>query len=188
MSQQYPQDPNFQPPGPTAPQPQKPNHTALIIGLVVGGSLLFGAGVAVGAARGDPTTKSAVTSSATKTTTAPATTEPAPVETTTEAPPVPTYAAPAAKHFKLTAKILSKQCFGSAGCNVTYRILVTYTGPTLDPAVTYDVLYSVTGGEDGPVSNTLKVTGDESSVDEEESLSTKNKTAKLTVVVSDILG
>jgi hypothetical protein len=93
-----------------------------------------------------------------------------------------------AKHFKLTAKILSKQCFGSAGCNVSYRILVAYTGPTLDPAVTYDVLYSVTGGEDGPVSNTLKITGDESSVDEEESLSTKNKSAKLTVVISDILG
>jgi hypothetical protein len=166
---------------------QNANHSGLIIGLVVAGILLFGAGVAVGAAIGHPSLSATSSAGA-----APSSTDvPAPTtpeETTPEAPSESTYTAPAATDFKLTLKVLSKQCFGSAGCNLTYRILVSYAGPTLNPATTYDVLYTVKGGEDGPITNTLKVTGDQSSVDEEESASTKHKADKLTVAVTDVLG
>ena len=48
--------------------------------------------------------------------------------------------------------------------------------------------YQVRGGEDGPVINTLTVTGDTSSVDEEESVSTKNNSTKLTVSATDVSG
>ena len=83
--------------------------------------------------------------------------------------------------------MLSKQCFGSAGCNVTYRILVDYTGPALDPAGKYEVLYQVRGGEDGPVSNSLEIADGQSSVDEEEFVIAKSSKTKLTAVVTDVL-
>jgi hypothetical protein len=83
-------------------------------------------------------------------------------------------------------KTLSKQCFGSAGCNITYRIEVGYDGPPLDPSNTYEVVYEVRGGEDGPQVNTLTVEGDQSSVDSEESISTSSAGRKLTAVVTSV--
>jgi hypothetical protein len=73
----------------------------------------------------------------------PATTDaPPPTE-----PPVTAAAAvvPKAKDFKLSVKTLSKQCFGSAGCNLTYRVDVSLA-KTLDPDVEYEVVYEVRGG------------------------------------------
>jgi hypothetical protein len=83
-------------------------------------------------------------------------------------------------------KTLSKQCFGSAGCNVTYRIEVGYDGPPLDPSNTAEVVYEVRGGEDGPQINTFTVEGDQSSVDREESISTSSAGRKLTAVVTSV--
>lgn len=70
----------------------------------------------------------------------------------------------------------------------TRRLLVAYSGAALDPSVTYEVVYEVRGGEDGPVTNNLTVTGDTSSVDDEEMVSTKSRSTRLTVVVTDVLG
>jgi hypothetical protein len=114
-------------------------------------------------------------------------TEPAAAEEAPETPAEPLYVEPSKSHFKLSVKTLKKECFGSAGCNVTYRILVDYSGPALDPSKTYEVTYDVRGGEDGPVTNTLTVTGDQSSVDSQESLSTSSSKAKLTAVVTDVV-
>ncbi len=191
MSQPYSGMPG-QPP-PTDPKrpftDRTPTQTKRSAGRIVvfclAGAALFVAGgfTTAIAGIGDSDSNSTTTDSAPAaiSTTAPAAPE------TSEAPPEPTYTAPAKADFKLTAKVLGKQCFGSAGCNLTYRIMVAYSGPTLDPAVTYEVVYVVQGGDDGPVTNTLKVTGDQSSVDEEESIGTKNKGSKLTVLVSDVL-
>jgi hypothetical protein len=189
MTQPYSGMPGQQPPDPQQPfieqAPTKPKRSARrIVVFCLAGAALFVAGGFTTAITGIGDTDTTTTTSAPAaitTTTAPAATE------TSEAPPEPTYPAPAKADFKLTAKILGKQCFGSAGCNLTYRIMVAYGGPTLDPAVTYEVVYVVQGGDDGPVTNTLKVTGDQSSVDEEETISTKNKGSKLTVLVSDVL-
>ncbi|MEU1966416.1 hypothetical protein ABZ541_21540 [Micromonospora sediminicola] len=115
------------------------------------------------------------TSAATTTAAAPATTE----------PPAPTYETPTKNDFKLKVKLLRKQCFGSAGCNVTYRIDVTYTGSGLDPSKTYEVTYQVKGAED-PIINTFEVTGDSASVQEEEMASTKRSGDKLTAAVTDV--
>ncbi|MET8832911.1 hypothetical protein ABZV78_03195 [Micromonospora sp. NPDC004540] len=126
-----------------------------------------------------PSITTADPTSAAPTTSAPTT---APAST---APALPLYDTPAKSDFKLKVKILRKQCFGSAGCNVTYRIDVTYTGSGLDPSKTYEVTYQVKGAED-PIINTFEVTGDSASVQEEEMASTKRSGDKLTAAVTDV--
>jgi hypothetical protein len=116
----------------------------------------------------------------------PATTSAVAAPATTE-PPTPTYDAPTKSDFKLKVKILRKQCFGSAGCNVTYRIDVTYTGTGLDPSKTYEVTYQIKGAED-PIINTFEVTGDSASVQEEEMASTRRSGDRLTAVVTEVAG
>ena len=66
---------------------------------------------------------------------------------------------PTPAQMKLDVIILSQKCFGSAGCVVTYRIDPTYTGSSrLTGAFT--VVYRVTGGSDGPVTDYFRVDKD----------------------------
>jgi len=52
--------------------------------------------------------------------------------------------------FVLEVQVIEQQCFGSAGCNVTFRLGVTYTGDTIyDDEGPYTVVYNITGS-DGP--------------------------------------
>ena len=56
-----------------------------------------------------------------------------------------------ASDFKIGIKILSKKCFGSAGCSVTYRIKPEYVGDqSLPSSGTVEVTYRVKGDESGP--------------------------------------
>lgn len=105
------------------------------------------------------------------------------------APPAPEPVAyvPKPSDFSLAVKILEKDCFGSAGCLITYRIDVSYGGPALDPATEYEVIYEVSGDEDGPITNTFTVQGDSASVDKEEDASTKNSKVKLTAKVIEVV-
>ena len=203
MSQQYPNDPQrpFQPEhgvvsgSPLNPhnKPKKPRSKEARIGwMIFAGLGIFALGVIVGAAPSSNSTTDASSPAPTVTVTAPNTgPSPDPVVTPTNKPsvppPAPKVTAPTVKDFKLTVKTLTKQCFGSAGCNVTFRILVTYSGPELDPSKEYEVLYEVRGGEDGPIANKLTVSGGESSVDEEEMVSTPKSSTKLVAVVTDLL-
>ncbi|MFI6228865.1 hypothetical protein ACIBCR_16300 [Micromonospora echinospora] len=113
--------------------------------------------------------------------TTPATTSAAPPPTT----PAMSYPTPLPGSFTLTPKILKKQCFGSAGCNIEFRIEVSYAGLPLDPSKTYEVTYEVKGGED-PLINTFELTGTSASVQETESISTERKTDKLTATVTSV--
>lgn len=100
--------------------------------------------------------------------------------------PQPQYAVPVKSDFSLAVKTLRKKCFGRAGCNIDYRIeLTSNTLEDFDPDITYDVTYKVTGGDDTSI-NTLEVTGDSYSYDQEESLSTLSSSAKLRAVVTDV--
>ncbi|WP_200210379.1 hypothetical protein [Micromonospora coerulea] len=193
--------PEFQPPSDAQsgtpetenPQPVARRKKPPLIGWIVGGVVLVlllcfgGCGALLATANsGDkPGQDVAATSTAPTppaTTSAPTTAAAAPA--TTE-PPLPTYETPTKDDFKLKVKVLSKQCFGSAGCNITYRINVTYTGTGLDPSKTYEVTYQVKGAED-PIINTFEVTGDSASVQEEEMASTKRSGDKLTAAVTDV--
>lgn len=97
-------------------------------------------------------------------------------------PAVVTYPEPRAEDFRLTVKVLKKECFGSAGCLVDFRIELAYGGPTLDPSVTYELTYEIKGGDE-PLINTLEVTGDQYSTEKEETIEAGAK-AKLTAKVT----
>lgn len=59
---------------------------------------------------------------------------------------------------KITPRIKSKQCFGSAGCSVEVAVSLGWTIP--DPGKldgTYDVTYRLTGDESGPVIDTVTI-------------------------------
>ncbi len=77
------------------------------------------------------------------------------------ATPKRTAKALAAGDVTITIKVTSKQCFGSAGCNVEYDVK-----PNLSQALRplledddYDVTYTVTGFTEGPQIGTLTLTG-----------------------------
>lgn len=68
--------------------------------------------------------------------------------------------------------VLEQSCFGSAGCNVTYRIDVTYLGAQLpDPDETFRIVYELQGGEDQKVGS-FTVSGDRISYPSEDFIST----------------
>lgn len=79
---------------------------------------------------------------------------------------------PVPSDFQLAVVVLEKSCFGSAGCNVTYRIDVTYVGAQPpDPKQTFTVSYELVGGED-PKIGSFSVRGDTASVSTEDFIST----------------
>lgn len=96
------------------------------------------------------------------------------------------YPSPVLENFKITLKILSKECFGSAGCNITYRPQLAYGGPTLDPDITYELTYRVLGGDSGPVTATMTIVGDEYQASDEEFISTSSASKKLRVKLVSI--
>jgi hypothetical protein len=90
--------------------------------------------------------------------------------------------------FKIGVTILRKQCFGSAGCNVDFRIKPEYLGFTSIPDdVTVEVIYEVRGGEDSPQINTFTITGDTAEFQSEESASTSSSSAKLTAEATEVI-
>lgn len=93
---------------------------------------------------------------------------------------------PTKADFILKVKVTEKKCFGSAGCNITYHIDMTYNGAALDPSDTWLITYQVAGVEDGPAINTLELTGDEYSYDKSELGQTSSSSKKLTAKVTDI--
>jgi hypothetical protein len=144
---------------------------------VVVGVLAFGIGAVVGNGGG---TSSETPKAAGSTNQSPTTTTELEVTTTAS-----TYDTPEPSDFELTVKTLSKQCFGSAGCSLTYRIQAGWDG-TYDPDKTYEVVYEVQGDESGPQTNNFTVTGDKYQVEQEESASTRSAGVKLTARVTSV--
>ncbi|MGH3516452.1 MAG: hypothetical protein ACRDQ7_03365 [Haloechinothrix sp.] len=94
---------------------------------------------------------------------------------------------PEPEDFEVGIKVLEKQCFGSAGCHITFRIEPSYLGinPIPDDQ-TISVIYEVKGGSDGPQINTFTITGDTASFDAEEFLSTDSSSVTLTAAATDV--
>lgn len=92
---------------------------------------------------------------------------------------------PRTADIKLTAKITDKQCFGSAGCHVEFKVNLAYGGPVLSADDTWEVTYEITGVEDGPMIGTLEVTGDEYTVNEE-FVSTSSSKKKISIKVTGV--
>lgn len=100
----------------------------------------------------------------------------------------PAYVTPTTADFTITLKILSKQCFGDAGCVLTYRptLAENLTAGSLDPSVTYDLTYVVHGSTDGQQLDTMTITGDQYDQPSEQEASTASPGAKLTVTISEV--
>ena len=148
----------------------------------------FSVGVLVGDADPDISTETPAAASTPESTVATTPAETPEVEDESEPPPEPQYnETPGRKDFELEVKTLEKTCFGSAGCHVTFRVKLGYTNTVfdLDPGKTYEVTYEVRGAED-PIINTLEVTGDSYSTDQEEFASTRSSDAVLSAVVTDV--
>ena len=178
-------------PAPYAPQPPKKKRTGLIILLVIVGLvglLLFGSCVAVLASSlGEPsgtTVKEAEPEAS-----AAASDEPA--EKPTEEPSATTYT-PKKTDWVLKIKTTDKQCFGSAGCNVSVRVTPLYAGPgsaetDLPDEGIVEITYKLTGDESGPITGTLVVDcADQTAESSDESLSTRRSSTKVKATVTDI--
>lgn len=113
---------------------------------------------------------------------APAAAGPAPIAEVVTPAPGPT---PKVADFKAAPKIVKKDCFGSAGCNVTLRVDLAYAGPALDPSDSWLLVYEIRGVEDGPLVGNLTLTGSDYT-SQEESVGTTSSKSKITVKVTSV--
>lgn len=92
---------------------------------------------------------------------------------------------PAKSAFVLSVKVLSKDCFGSAGCNLTYRVVPKFVGPG-DPN-SLEVTYEVIGGEDGPKIGTFTIdSAGTATYDSEQTISTSSASTTLKARVTEV--
>ena len=174
--------PGFQPapaPGP-GPRP-KGKRPAWLLPTIIGVcAFLLGSCIgAIGGGAGDGDT-TATEAAPRETVTVTAEAQPAPK------PSKPAYYEPTAADYTLQVATTEKQCFGSAGCNITFRIDVAYAGAgTVDPSATYELTYEVTGGENAYI-NTLTIQGSQVSQDGYQSVSTESD-VELTATATSIL-
>jgi hypothetical protein len=95
--------------------------------------------------------------------------------------------APAPEDFTLSLKTTSKQCFGSAGCNVTVEPELGYDSILpVDPDETYSITYEVQGGSDGPIIKTMELSDQTSLSYQPVVMSTDKSSAKLTAKVTAV--
>lgn len=85
---------------------------------------------------------------------------------------------PKPSDFVIRIKVRAKQCFGSAGCLITYRIDPSYRGRPFRGS--YDITYRVSGDESGPQTNTFTIDeAGNASFDSEETASTRSSKVKM---------
>jgi hypothetical protein len=103
-----------------------------------------------------------------------------------EAPAI-TYDTPKIGDFEVKLKVTSKQCFGSAGCNLQVKTTLSAVGTvSLDPSVTYELTYELLGGESGPIVDTMELTGDQYSGGGTQFLSTPSSGTKIRARITSI--
>ena len=137
----YPTPPqNAFPPPMTPPAKRPPWFTSKpFIGIAAG---VLGLALGAGATGSDSSTSA--TPSPTVTVTVPGDAAPAEEPEPAEEPSQTATFNPKKSDFKLGIKILTKSCFGSAGCNVTFRIKPTHVGAQpLPESGTVEVTYKI---------------------------------------------
>jgi hypothetical protein len=93
-------------------------------------------------------------------------------------------APPPPEAFTIGILVLEKKCFGSAGCNVVFRIDPSFTGT--GSAKNLEVTYEVVGGED-PLTNTFTIdSAGTASFSDRETLSTRSNGAELSAHVVNV--
>ena len=168
--------PNYQPPAP------KKSRTNLVI--IGSAAAVITAIVATGAvvmqSRDDSKPAVAATSSSPSGDTAKA--------AAAEPDPTPSYADLDTDSFTIDLKTKSKQCFGSAGCNLTVEpdLTLLVDSSEIDPAATYEITYEIHGGDSGPVIETAELS-DQTSLNYTPSvISTSSSGTKVSVEITDV--
>lgn len=95
-------------------------------------------------------------------------------------PPVPT-----AADYQIKIKTLSKQCFGTAGCNLSVRLSVEVVG-TAALTRAAELSVRVTGGMDGAQVETITVDGEGNYSAPEILVQTPNQGSKLRAKITDV--
>lgn len=165
---------------PYAPQPpvKKPRTNLIIIGAAAAViAAIVGTGIFVVHSRDD--SKPAATAKS----------APADTATAVRAPdPTPTYADVDAGSFLIGLKTTSKQCFGSAGCNVTVEpdLTLAIDSSLVDPDAVYDITYTIHGDESGPVIETAELSSGTGLSYTPSVISTASSGTKVTVEITDV--
>ncbi|MFC8359607.1 hypothetical protein ACFUIY_06975 [Streptomyces griseorubiginosus] len=184
-----PPPPAFPPPWPAeAPLPPKKRRAnAVIIGSAAAViAAIVTTGIVVGATKGSTDDDGKPSS----TTAASSVTDDDPDAFFAEPDPEPTYPQVDAGSFSIDLRTTQRQCFGSAGCNVTVEPELTYLGSSsdLDPDAVYEITYEIHGDESGPVIQTAELS-DQTSLSYRPSLiSTATASMELSVEITDVQG
>ncbi|MFE2224849.1 hypothetical protein [Streptomyces kronopolitis] len=94
---------------------------------------------------------------------------------------------PTSTDFALSMKTTKKQCFGSAGCNITVDPHLSYISATsLDPEKTISITYEIHGDESGPVIQTLELSDGDQVTYDPVSISTADRSTKVTAEITDV--
>ena len=103
--------------------------------------------------------------------------------------PDPVYVTPDKGLFTIKLRTTERQCFGSAGCNVTVEPDVTYLGLTddLDPDAVYEITYEIHGDESGPVIDTMELSDQSQLTFSPSMVSTISSGTRLTVQITDVI-
>lgn len=182
MSHTTPPPPDF-PPGPPALGPKKSRTNLIIVGSAAAViAAIVTTGIVVVQSTNDGSKPAAAAESSVPdedVTTAAA------QETDLE----PTYDEVDADSFTIELRTTERQCFGSAGCNVTVEPELTYLADSaeIDPDAVYEITYEIHGDESGPVIETAELT-DQTSLNYTPSLiSTASSGAKVSVEITDVV-
>jgi hypothetical protein len=174
--------PDVPPPSPPTPAPKKNRTNAIIIGsaAAVIATIITTGIVVVQSIGSDSKPKAAVESSA------PADDDG--VTTAADEPePEPTYAEVDADSFSIKLRTTERQCFGSAGCNVTVEPSLTYEGlEDLDPDAVYEITYEIRGDESGPVIETAELSDETTLSYQPTMISTVSSGTKVSVKITDV--
>ncbi|MFG2267350.1 hypothetical protein [Streptomyces sp. NPDC048720] len=143
--------PGFPPPPPEQPAPapaQKSRTNAVIIGSAAAViAAVVATGVIVVKSNGDDSKPAAAAKSS------------APAKAAAAEETEPTYTDIDADSFTIELRTTKRQCFGSAGCNLTVepKLSMMIDSSSDDPDAVYEITYEIHGDESGPVIETAEL-------------------------------
>ncbi|WP_320784178.1 hypothetical protein [Streptomyces sp. CRN 30] len=184
MTSSIPPSPDFPPPLPPhapPPAPRRPRNWVVIGSAAAVIAAVIGTGIWVVQAQDGHDEPRATTS-----TSAPADDTVAAADD--EEPEVePAYAELDADSFEITLRTTDRQCFGSAGCNVTVEPELSYLGiEDIDPDSVYEITYEIKGDASGPVIATAELSDETSLNYQPSSISTASSSTKVSVKITDV--
>lgn len=87
---------------------------------------------------------------------------------------------------KLSTKVVSKDCFGSAGCSVQYRVEPKWPAELVADDEEYELVYEVSGVEDGPQIGKLVLMADGQYASSDEFAMIPKSSTKLKVKINSL--